>query len=122
MRIKAARRESNERDYWGRLVDEDMITLRMRIREAKMMQKTDGGDDQRLPSDWKEWEQKHLLYYNKTVYEVVGLLQNHFLNTRPTLALGMVALVALSLPISISILFFSAFEIAKGISPPGFHF
>ncbi|KAJ9173020.1 hypothetical protein P3X46_016198 [Hevea brasiliensis] len=118
MSVKAARRDSSERDYGGRLVDENMITLRMRIREMKMLETSTSSDDdlhQILPSDWMEWEKKHFFNYNKDVCEVLGLLQNYFLNTRPSLALGMLALVALIVPISTGVVLFSALQIAKGI-------
>ncbi|GAB4840365.1 hypothetical protein Ancab_021131 [Ancistrocladus abbreviatus] len=56
-RVLALRRESHEHDhgfeYNGRLVDENMIVLRMRIQEMKMME-----NNYEAPSDWMPWEKQ----------------------------------------------------------------
>ncbi|XAR51488.1 hypothetical protein NMG60_11006129 [Bertholletia excelsa] len=92
----SARREMDGRDYSGRLVDENMIVLRVRIREMKM---SESGFE--LPPEWTEWEKKYYEHYNIHVCEAVGYLQSVLINTRPGLAIGMMALIAMSVPVSI---------------------
>ncbi|KAH7533874.1 hypothetical protein FEM48_Zijuj04G0178000 [Ziziphus jujuba var. spinosa] len=84
----AASKGTNGRDYEGKLVDENMIELRIRIQEMKMLEM---GDEQ-PPSDWMEWEKDYFEHYKEDVYEGIGLLQNWLMNVRPSLALGFVAL------------------------------
>ncbi|CAK9152347.1 unnamed protein product [Ilex paraguariensis] len=105
-----ARREANGRDYDGRLVDENMIVLRMRIKEITMMETSHVP-----PSDWMKWEKQYYEHYDEDVCEAVGLLQFYLMNTRPSLALGMAALVALSVPFSTFVVMLNAVEIAKGL-------
>ncbi|KAE8022026.1 hypothetical protein FH972_007866 [Carpinus fangiana] len=98
------------RDYGGRIVDENMILLRMRIRELKISEMS-----QEPPASWMEWEKKYYTQYDEDVCEAVGLLQSFLLSIRPSLALGMAALVVLSVPFSAGVLFFHALEMAKAI-------
>lgn len=103
---------SGGRDYGGRLVDEDMIVLRLRMREARALEVCNNP-----PSDWMEWEKDYFAdyKYNADVCEAIGWLQNFLLNTRPSVALGMVALVASSVAISTGLVFSQAVEIAATI-------
>lgn len=107
--ISAIHRGTNGRDHWGKHVDESMIVLRLRIKEMKMLDACN-----RPPSHWMEWEKQYCLHcnYSKDVCEAVGLLQNYLMSVRPSLALGMVALVSLSVPISTGVVLFQAIEIA----------
>jgi hypothetical protein len=105
-----ARRERNGRDYGGRLVDENMIELRVRLRELKMLETRE-----EPPSNWMEWEKQYYAYYDEDVCEAIGQLQSYLMSIRPSLALGMVALVTLSLPISSGVVLFQMIEMAKGI-------
>ena len=52
------------------------------------------------PADWMEWEKKYYTSYNGFVCKLVGLLQTHLMNTKPSMALGMLALVTMSLQVS----------------------
>ncbi|KAM7478234.1 hypothetical protein LguiA_026447 [Lonicera macranthoides] len=105
-----ARREKKGRDnYDGKLVDENMIVLRMRIKDMKMSEMS-----QMPPSDWMEWEKRYFGDYNERVFEGVELLQMCLMNTRPCLAIGMVALVALSLPISAWVIIFNVRGVVLG--------
>ncbi|KAM7478232.1 hypothetical protein LguiA_026445 [Lonicera macranthoides] len=105
-----ARREKKGRDnYDGKLVDENMIVLRMRIKDMKMSETS-----QMPPSDWTEWEKRYFGDYNERVFEGVELLQMCLMNTRPCLAIGMVALVALSLPISAWVIIFNVRGVVLG--------
>jgi len=69
------------------------------------------------PSHWMEWEKQYCLHcnYNNDVCEAVGMLQNYLMNVRPSLALGMVALVSLSVTISTGVVLLQAIEIAMGV-------
>eukprot|EP00257_Ricinus_communis_P011494 XP_002532637.2 uncharacterized protein LOC8268623 [Ricinus communis] len=116
--FSASNRESRKRGYSsGRLVDENMITLRMRIREMKMLETS---DEEQLPLGWMEWEKKLFLHYNEHVYEALGFLQNHFMNTRPCLALGLVAVAVLCVPISTGVVLFHFMHFSKDILSLGF--
>ncbi|XP_040999504.1 uncharacterized protein LOC121245532 [Juglans microcarpa x Juglans regia] len=98
------------RDHWGRLVDENMIVLRLRIREMKISE-----TNYDPPLNWMEWEKQYSLRYNEDISEALGLLQNYLMNTRPGLAFGMVAVVFLSVLISSGVALIHAIEIAKRI-------
>jgi len=104
------RHQHGRRDYGGRLVDENMITLRMRLRELKMLETS-----QEPPASWMEWEKKYYTQYDEDVCEAVGLLQSYLMSVRPSFALGMAALVMLSVPISAGVVLFHAIDMAKAI-------
>jgi hypothetical protein len=104
------RHQHGRREYGGRLVDENMITLRMRLRELKMLETS-----QEPPASWMEWEKKYYTQYDEDVCEAVGLLQSYLMSVRPSLALGMAALVMLSVPISAGVVLFHAIDMAKAI-------
>ncbi|KAG6720449.1 hypothetical protein I3842_03G062300 [Carya illinoinensis] len=97
-------------DHWGRLVDENMIALRLRIREMKISE-----TNYEPPLNWMEWEKQYFLRCNEDISEALVLLQNYLMNTRPGLAFGMVALVFFSVLISYGVAFIHAMEIAKRI-------
>ncbi|KAK9742530.1 hypothetical protein RND81_03G179400 [Saponaria officinalis] len=101
--IVACRRKDHQDDFGdGRRVDEDMIVLRLRIKE---IEKADKGEEFEAPSNWMEWEKKYYMHFHEdVVYEVVGFLQLIFMDMRPSLALGVVTLVMLSVPLSIGVL------------------
>ncbi|KAE8022027.1 hypothetical protein FH972_007867 [Carpinus fangiana] len=108
--IAAASGGADGRDYWGRLVDENMIVLRWRIREMKIVEMNHD-----LPSNWMGWEKQYFFRYNEDVCEALGLLQNFLMSTRPSLAFGLIALVILSVLISSGVALYHAIEIAKRI-------
>jgi len=64
-----------------------------------------------------EWEKQ---YYVR-ICEAMELLQFEVMNTRPSLALGMVArsLIMLSVPTSMVVIMFHLVEVAKGILEAG---
>ncbi|KAI5684343.1 hypothetical protein M9H77_05571 [Catharanthus roseus] len=97
-------------EYRNNLVDENMIVLRRRIKEMKMLEM-----GQTTPSNWMEWEKKYFVNYNEDVCEAIGLLQMYLMNVSPSLALGIIALVALSVPISTSFVLFNVIEMVKKI-------
>ncbi|XVF71493.1 hypothetical protein PTKIN_Ptkin12aG0041900 [Pterospermum kingtungense] len=107
--ITASSRGNNGPDYVGKLVDESMIVLRMRIKDMKILEKS-----VEVPSTWMEWEKQYFVHYNADVCEAVRLLQNFLMNIRPSLGVGMAALVLLSLPISTGVTLFHALKLAQG--------
>ncbi|XP_020088960.1 uncharacterized protein LOC109710650 [Ananas comosus] len=94
------------RDRGGDSVDEDLITLRKRIREMRDAERAnDGGDDDgdegllTTTSDWTEWERQYYEeQYLSDVCEFVGLVQTLLMSTRPSVAVGSIALIGLSVP------------------------
>ncbi|CAJ1977428.1 unnamed protein product [Sphenostylis stenocarpa] len=106
----ASKRDSFGHHYDGKMVDESMILLRMRIREIEMVEMKG-----KVPSDWSEWEKKYFENYGLDVCEAVGLLQRVLINTRPSFALAMLALVMLTTSISMLQLVFHLVGFAKGI-------
>ncbi|KAK2635342.1 hypothetical protein Ddye_030134 [Dipteronia dyeriana] len=101
---------TRDRDYPGRVVDENMIVLRKRIHEMKMVER-----NYEPPAEWMEWEKRYYTSYDSIICEVMGVLQSCLMNTRPSLALGMLALVLLSVPTSTAMFSFQILEITKGI-------
>ncbi|KAL1296021.1 hypothetical protein HN51_056804 [Arachis hypogaea] len=88
----------------GKLVDEDMITLRWRIREIEM----DENNNNEGPSDWmSKLEKKYFANYESDVCEAVGFLQRMLMDTRPSFAFAMVALLMLTMSTSASLLLFN---------------
>ncbi|CAI9756019.1 unnamed protein product [Fraxinus pennsylvanica] len=95
----------------GRLVDENMILLRMRIHDQKMAE-----ENHSPPANWMEWEKKWYVNYHSDVFEAVGLLQNLLMDSRPGLVLGVVSLMILSGSTSMALLLCYLVDIFKGIS------
>ncbi|CAL0300331.1 unnamed protein product [Lupinus luteus] len=108
--ISASKKDSYGQHYDGKLVDENMILLRMRIREIETLEMK-----MKAPSDWTEWEKKYSMDYVSDVCEAVGMLQRLLMNTRPSLALGTMVLLMLSMSLSMSQLLFHVVELTKGI-------
>ncbi|KAH7516394.1 hypothetical protein FEM48_Zijuj10G0130400 [Ziziphus jujuba var. spinosa] len=105
--------EANDQNYYSsssRLVDENMIVLRKRIHEMKMVER-----NYEPPSDWNEWEKKYYTSYDSFVCQALGVLQSQMMNTRPSLALGMMGLILLSVPMSTTMILFRLMEIANGV-------
>ncbi|KAJ0865889.1 hypothetical protein HanRHA438_Chr12g0545621 [Helianthus annuus] len=77
----------------GKMVDENMIVLRQRIRKVKAEIEYNSGGD-RLPDNWMQWERTyfHSGCYDSDVYEVVAFLQQFLLESRPSVALGLAGL------------------------------
>ncbi|CAL0316386.1 unnamed protein product [Lupinus luteus] len=106
----ASKGDSYGHDYDGKLVNENMVILRMRMQEIKMVEMAT-----EAPSNWSEWEKNYCVDYVSDVCEAIGLLQRFFMNTRPSLALGIMVLLMLSMSMSMSQLLFHVAELAKGI-------
>ncbi|KAL0015479.1 hypothetical protein SO802_002548 [Lithocarpus litseifolius] len=111
--VMASAGERKRRDYCGRVVDENMIMLRLRIREMKTME-----TNYKPPSNWMEWEKQYYSRYNDDVCEALGFLQDYLMNMRPSLAFGVIALVTFSVLITTGVGLFHAIDVAKRT---GFH-
>ncbi|KAL1553640.1 hypothetical protein AAHA92_14290 [Salvia divinorum] len=85
----------------SKLVDENMIVLKMRIREMEMKE-----IEKHLEKE-KDWYEN----YDSDVYELVGLLQILMMNNRPSLVLGVVALLVISSSTSIALVLSSLLHI-----------
>ena len=69
-----------------------MVVLRMRIHQTKMAEP---------PSEWMEWEKQYYSSYDSDIFELVGILQTFLMNTRPGVAVGLLALFLFSVPTSL---------------------
>ncbi|PWA99696.1 hypothetical protein CTI12_AA002240 [Artemisia annua] len=97
-----AERGANDK---GKLVDENMIVLRMRIKDLEMEEMD--GLPPTISESWMEWEKKYYPDYNKDICEAMGMLQMYLMNTRPSLVLGTFALLMLSVSLSTSIVIYN---------------
>ncbi|KAF8378639.1 hypothetical protein HHK36_029988 [Tetracentron sinense] len=109
-RLSAVGRGAYDGNYSGRFVDENMIVLRKRIHEMKMVER-----NYEPPSDWMEWEKRYYTSYDSDICEAMGLLQSLLMDTRPCVALVMVALITLSVPASTAMILFHLMEILNGV-------
>ncbi|KAK9060039.1 hypothetical protein SSX86_020743 [Deinandra increscens subsp. villosa] len=75
----------------GKMVDENMIVLRERIRKVK-----DEMDSDRLPDNWMGWEKTYVYSggYHSDIYEAVAFLQRFLMESRPGVAVGLVVVLA----------------------------
>ncbi|KAI9085632.1 hypothetical protein K1719_032475 [Acacia pycnantha] len=107
-------RTSGGREHqWGREVDENMIVLRLRIREIKMMEKKKYEEED---CGMMRWEREYYEgEYGEHICEALGLLQSYLMTVRPCLAAGIVLLVALSVSISSGLLLFNSIDTMKAL-------
>ncbi|XP_059072837.1 uncharacterized protein LOC131073707 isoform X1 [Cryptomeria japonica] len=78
------------------IVDEDMLVLRKRMHEVRMEE-----INYIPPQHWMEWEKKWYTTYDSDVCSSLLWLQNILLNTRPGVAVAIVALISLSVAASL---------------------
>ncbi|XP_042505534.1 uncharacterized protein LOC122082114 [Macadamia integrifolia] len=104
----------------GKIGDENMVVLRKRIQEMKMVMERNE-DDEAPPEHWMEWEKRYYTYYHSDVFEAVGLLQTQLMKTRPSVALGMVALLMVSVPTSTFMVALHLMKMANWIVSAGIH-
>ncbi|XP_020218537.1 uncharacterized protein LOC109801819 [Cajanus cajan] len=100
----------DQKDRWGKLVDESMIVLRWRIKEMKRLEA-----NEEAPYDWFEWEKRYYGDYDQHVFQTMELLQCYLMGLRPSVALGMLVLIALSVIMSSGVVFFHALVTAKSL-------
>ncbi|CAH1421357.1 unnamed protein product [Lactuca virosa] len=93
------------------LVDENMIVLRMRIREVEM-EETSGLSPEKF-RNWMVWEKKYYEHYNQHVCEAMMVLQMCLMNTRPCFALGALALLMLSVILSTGVVINNFFSFVR---------
>ncbi|XP_050229663.1 uncharacterized protein LOC126678799 [Mercurialis annua] len=101
---------NNNNMYGEMLVDESMIVLRKRIHEMKMIER-----NYEPPQEWMQWEKQCYASYDHFICKYVGFLQMHLMNTRPSLALGMMFLITMSLPISTVMIALQLMEAGSGV-------
>lgn len=116
--VKARQEGLNGGNYWGHTVDENMIVLRMRIKEMELLERSHN-DEPCL--DWMDWEKKYYVHYHADVCVAMGLLQNYLMNVRPSLGIGTLAVLTFSVLLSAGVVLGHALEISKEITS-GFHF
>ncbi|KAL1553639.1 hypothetical protein AAHA92_14289 [Salvia divinorum] len=109
IRVRAMKGEARNHDSRGR-VDENMIVLRKRIHEMKVMEA-----DCELPREWMEWERRVYVGYDAIICDAVGHLQSYLMDTRPSFALAMLVLLALSVPTSTAVLLYNMMAVFSGI-------
>ena len=110
VRVSASRRSDHQNHGGHRLVDENLIVLRKRIHEMKMVER-----NYEPPEDWMEWEKQFYTGYDAFICDAMGLLQSQLMNTRPSLVLGMTAIIMLSVPTSTAFVFSHFVEIIKWV-------
>ncbi|KAG8384145.1 hypothetical protein BUALT_Bualt04G0087800 [Buddleja alternifolia] len=101
----------------GKSTDENMVVLKMRIKKLKVSEKisSNQGAEAAPSKDWKDWEKKIFTRYHESVFDSMELLQSYLMNTRPSLALGILTLVAMSVPLSSSVVMVNALKVARGL-------
>lgn len=77
-------------------VDAELIVLRKRMHELRLQER-----NYSPPQHWMKWEKDWSLTYASDVCEVMGLLQNKLMNTRPCIAMVSLVLISLSVPASL---------------------
>lgn len=96
------------------MVDEDMIVLRLRIKELEMMEK---GEKVCVPSNWFEWEKKYYMQFQSGICREIGYMQLFLMNSRPSFGMGIIGFVVSSVLISNVLLIFHGIEMIEGIIP-----
>lgn len=112
IKISASKRDAYySPNFDGKLVDGSMVVLRKRVHEMRMLEKR-----YEPPHEWMEWEKQYKISndYDFDVCEAVGFLQSKLMETRPSYALGMGALLLLSLPTSMAVVLFHIMAMVKG--------
>lgn len=92
-------------------MDESMIVLRKRIHQMKVIER-----NYEPPVEWTPWEKQYYASYDDYVCKFVGFLQSYLMNTRPSLALGMIFLLTISVPASSVVVLLRLIELANGIA------
>eukprot|EP00253_Pinus_taeda_P030684 PITA_30684 len=95
--IKAASSHGNQFGPGGpSSVDAELIVLRKRMHELRLQER-----NYSPPQHWMNWEKEWSVTYASDVCEVMGLLQNKLMNTRPCIAMAALVLISLSVPSSL---------------------
>ena len=109
--VYALRRSSSHESHRiGRIVDENMIVLRKRIHEMKVIER-----NYEPPKEWMQWEKQIYAQYDEYICTILGMVQIQLMDTRPSVALGALTLLTLSLPTSVIFLAFHLAQVADHI-------
>ncbi|KAJ8424293.1 hypothetical protein Cgig2_003275 [Carnegiea gigantea] len=110
--VSALRSSSSyESRHPGRIVDENMIVLRKRIHEMKVVER-----NYEPPTEWMQWEKQIYTQYDEYICTILGMVQTQLMNTRPSVALGALAMLTLSLPSSVILLALHLAQAADHVS------
>ncbi|KAL6627530.1 hypothetical protein ACP70R_031256 [Stipagrostis hirtigluma subsp. patula] len=92
---RALRLAASRRDDAGFVEEEDMAVLRRRIDEVRAAECY-----WEPPAEWAAWERAWYQYgsYDANVCQLAGALQAYLLSCRPAVAVGLLAVVVLSVP------------------------
>eukprot|EP00253_Pinus_taeda_P005702 PITA_05702 len=99
--IKAESSRDNSQ-FWSEgasSVDAELIVLRKRMQKQRLQER-----NYSPPQHWMKWEKDWSVTYASDVYEIMGLLQNKLMNTRPCIAMASLVLISLSVPASLLLL------------------
>nr|ABK23257.1 unknown [Picea sitchensis] len=98
--VKAASSGGNQSGPGGpSSVDAELIVLRKRIHELRRQER-----NYAPPQHWMKWEKDWSVTYASDVCEAAGWLQNKLINTRPSITIASLALISLSVPVSLVLL------------------
>ncbi|KAH9306960.1 hypothetical protein KI387_011364, partial [Taxus chinensis] len=106
--VKASISDESERPN---MADEDMLVLRKRIHQMRMEE-----INYIPPQHWMEWEKKWHPTYGSDVCSSLVWLQSMLLNTRPAVAMALLALVSFSVPTSALFLLIQTLTHFKGVT------
>ncbi|KAL0463491.1 UNVERIFIED_CONTAM: hypothetical protein Slati_0236700 [Sesamum latifolium] len=67
------------------------------------------------PMEWMDWEKRFYASYDSIICDAMGHLQSYLMETRPSLALAIIALIAFSVPTSTALLMYNLLELSKGV-------
>ncbi|XP_010513845.1 PREDICTED: uncharacterized protein LOC104789890 [Camelina sativa] len=110
MSVSAGASSGKDHYYYGggRLVDENMIVLRKRIHETKMVER-----NYEPPSHWMDWEKRFYSSYDSVICDSVGLLQSFLMNSRPTVAIATLLILLVSVPVSSTAIAFRLLDLLQ---------
>ncbi|KAI7997351.1 hypothetical protein LOK49_LG10G00852 [Camellia lanceoleosa] len=114
--VHASIRNEDQNYRSGRIVDENLIVLRKRIHEMKMIER-----NYDPPANWMDGEKNCYAGYDEFICEAMAVLQSGLMNTRPSLALGMAVIVGLSVPASTGLVVFHLVEMVINAVLSGVH-
>ncbi|KAF3784364.1 hypothetical protein EJ110_NYTH06663 [Nymphaea thermarum] len=92
----------------GRTVYSNMITLQKRIRVMRLVDSNYGVAD-----EWMDWEKRYTVWYYSDMFDGVGKFQRFFMSTKPSVAVGILMLVGLSLPTAAVVVLFDLIEACR---------
>ncbi|KAL8161126.1 hypothetical protein V2J09_012615 [Rumex salicifolius] len=110
VRVEAALTRRNSYGS-GRQVDEGMIVLRKRIHEMKVIER-----NYQPPAEWMEWEKQIYANYDDLICRSLAVVQSLLLESRPSVAFAVLALIGASVPASVVLIALRIASAAAGHS------